>query len=182
MRALTLLLLATGCFSYTPPKRTLLTAPAANPLLGQPKVCFLPPSLEGLQVDGKPVGDFKAAMTPKRAASFQADMDEFVTRFIGLAASWSQHNGAKSVQVVDKPEGAFTVATTIESLHLPGGTVITLLVNVRDPAGQVVESYREEMKSPSGYGSGDEIRALGILVPADIKDYVVARAKGTQLQ
>ncbi len=172
--------LSAGCFNFAPKPwdGVFLKQAEVNRLQGGPSVFIAPANLAGLRVNEQPLDGFKATLSDKKLASFETDLVAFAEKFAERTRGPQHFAVAPALLADDAATAAYVAAVTLESLHLPGGTVATYLVEIRDAGGHPIESYRRVMKSPSGYGSGDEIRALGILIGAEAAQFIRARAQG----
>jgi len=174
-------LLLAGCSSGW--NGTYIKQNPANPLRGSPQVCFGPPVFVGARIEGERIDDFKAALAPDKAAAFAEELAGFVGNYFQLLDAEVEKSGrlAPAKRAPAAGPGIFTVQITVALLTRGSreeAAEIGYRVDVRDPGGQIVESYRNSQAMRAGVNSVDRLKRLGAMVLDDVATYVQARAAG----
>ncbi len=165
---------------------------AANPVQAVKKLYIDKADYSQTQVHGKSIDAFAATLNPKRAASFRADVVAVGEKFNEQIHSLVAQSPADAIELVNAPApDAFTARLVVYSLELGDGwsaggidasgndAKLNCLIETRAPNGQS-ESYDLTTQMGGGYGSGDRLRAVGILAANDYVRYLRLRKKGLQ--
>jgi len=182
------LLCSTSCGIATLkfPDYTYVRLNDANPVRTIKKLHIPPPVWQTAQIDDQEQAGWLAAHSPGQRASFTEDMRRFelamqegVDRF---HTRWSPHIALAAGPSAD----AHTLAVKVETIRLgwfagtffSGATYVTYAVELKDPEGQVVESFTSREEVPNGLASGTRLVYAGRGVGIALEHYLKARTRG----
>ncbi len=183
MALLPALLLLNGC--YMAEQWTFVRLNDANPVGSIQKLYVAPPDLRGALVEKQPLLAYRATLSEKQQASFDADLEGFKEAFHNAVADCAGRGMYGEIQMQPQPgPSTYVVTVRLESLMLgwyagvfSGAANATYLVEIHDPGGQVIESYRNTSEF-TALSSGQRVRFLGNSVAGNVSRFFHARLRG----
>ena len=180
------LLCASGCgFKLMFPTYSYTQLNSANPVRSVKKLHLSAVDWQSARIDDTEQVAWLATLSPAQQASFREDMRRFEVGMHEGADRFHERFSPQITLVSEPSADAYSLAVKVVAIRMgwwaglfSGATFIDYAAELKDPGGQVVESFTSREVIPNGYSSGERIEIGGRSIGIALEHYLKARNRG----